>query len=73
MSYSFYAHLDAAPSLAVGDGVFAGQLVGVAGNSDNSHGTPTHLHLELRTKSMPGLGLTGRRNPQPDVKLDNRP
>ena len=72
-SYSFYAHLDQASTLANGERVRAGQVVGAAGNTGNANGTPTHLHLEIRTQSMPGKGLGGRRDPQPDVKLDNRP
>jgi RHS repeat-associated protein len=73
VSYSFYAHLDQASPLAAGDRVFAGQLVGVAGNTGNALRTPTHLHFEIRTQSMPGKGLVGRRDPQPDIRLDNRP
>ena len=73
VSHSFYAHLDQASPLSNGESVRAGQAVGAAGNTGNASGTPTHLHLEIRTQSMPGKGLGGRRNPQPDVKLDNRP
>lgn len=73
VSYSFYAHLDQASPLANGEEVRAGQMVGAAGNTGNANGTPTHLHLEIRTKSMPGKGIVGRRDPQPDVKVDNRP
>lgn len=73
VSNSFYAHLDQPSPLTNGESVRAGQVIGAAGNTGNANGTPTHLHLEIRTRSMPGKGLGGRRDPQPDVKLDNRP
>lgn len=72
MSYSFYAHLDEASPLEKGASVVAGQLLGKAGNSGNADNTPTHLHFEIRTKSMPQPGQD-RRDPTPDIKPDNRP
>ena len=72
VSFSFYAHMDEASTLVKGEKVTSGQALGKAGNTGNADNTPTHLHFEIRTKSMPQPGQ-GRRDPTADVKPDNRP
>lgn len=63
--YSTYAHLK---SILVkpGEYVKRGQLVGFSGNTGNAEnmkGPDEHLHLEIRTAVLTGLGLTGRISP----------
>lgn len=74
VSYTFYAHLQSSTSLSVGDAVSGGQGIGGVGRTGNlDPSIPTHLHFEIRTRSMPGLGLGGRLDPAPHIKPDNRP
>ena len=44
-----YAHLNSAPSVAVGDEVAAGQLIGYMGSTGTSSGV--HLHFEFRIRN----------------------
>ena len=47
----YYAHLDDwQEGLAVGDVVFAGDVLGVVGDTGNARGTPTHLHYGIYGK-----------------------
>lgn len=63
VSYTAYAHL-ASASVKKGQRVTAGQDIGVVGRSGNVPAdAPTQLHFEIRTRSMPGKGLGGRRDP----------
>jgi len=63
VSFTLYAHLNEAPTLAVGDPVAAGAAIGSTGQSGNAAGTPPHLHFEIRTRSYPGRGLGNRCDP----------
>ncbi len=57
----YYAHLDSvAASLAVGDDVDAGQVIGYVGNSGNARSTPPHLHIGHYVN---GVAV----NPHPDI------
>ncbi len=74
VSYTFYAHLQSASKLSRGAAVTGGQGIGAVGRTGNlNSSTPTHLHFEIRTQSMPGFGLEGRLDPAPHIKPDNRP
>lgn len=42
--HHYYAHLDQAASVAVGERVPAGKLLGYVGNTGNAKTTPPHLH-----------------------------
>ena len=68
VSFTFYAHMNQPASVGRGDAVTAGQIIGEVGQSGNAGGTPVHLHFELRSVSMPGLGLSGRDDPAPHVR-----
>jgi peptidoglycan LD-endopeptidase LytH len=63
--FAAYAHLqDIAKS--VGDHVNRGDLIGHTGTTGNAAGMTgldQHLHFEIRTILMPGLGLAGRVTP----------
>jgi hypothetical protein len=64
--YAIYAHLSAI-DVAEGQAVTQGQRLGLTGKSGNAiemQGKQIHLHFEIRTSPKPGLGLTGRIDPQ---------
>jgi len=63
--FAFYAHLSYI-SVAGGQQVSAGQLIGYTGNTGNAAGlqpADAHLHFELRTAPVAGLGLGNRLDP----------
>lgn len=63
--YAFYAHLQHI-KVSRGDAVELGTLVGTTGDTGNASGLPAldeHLHFEIRTKAVCGLGLAGRISP----------
>ncbi len=63
--HAAYAHLDAA-SVVLHAPVQKGQSIARTGASGNAAGLPPaemHLHFEIRTAPMPGLGLAGRISP----------
>lgn len=63
--YAFYVHLSEI-NVQVCDKAAAGKEIGKSGNTGNAStmtGDDQHLHFELRTIQSPGLGLTGRENP----------
>ncbi len=63
--YAAYAHLLSA-YVAVGQKVSKDQLIALTGKSGNAINLPSeemHLHFEIRTVPMPGLGLAGRISP----------
>ena len=63
VSWTAYTHLSAT-SVNQGGRVSAGQQVGQLGRTGNVPAdSPTHLHFEIRTQSMPGQGLGGRLDP----------
>jgi len=71
--FAFYSHLNRV-DVKVGDKVKAGQIVGLTGNTGNAIrmttiATGAHLHFELRTKAVAGLGLGNRIDPLPFIKL----
>jgi murein DD-endopeptidase MepM/ murein hydrolase activator NlpD len=45
---SFYGHLLSAPFVRAGDGVTAGQVIGLTGDPDLTCTSRPHLHLEIR-------------------------
>lgn len=72
--FVFYAHLNTIRVL-VGAKVKAGDYIGTTGDTGNAKGMNTiergsHLHLELRTQRICGLGLIGRENPLPYILID---
>lgn len=71
--YAFYSHLNRT-NVSVGDKVFAGDEIGLSGNSGNAKTMKTietgaHLHFEIRTKIWAGLGLQNRIDPLPYINL----
>lgn len=63
--FATYAHLSAA-NVKTGDRVTAGQQIGKTGNSGNAIsmiGPDEHLHFEIRTRPLTGLGLADRISP----------
>lgn len=62
--YAAYAHLS--QILVSGGTVSKAQKVALTGNSGNASsmtGLDQHLHFEIRTTPLPGLGLSGRKSP----------
>jgi peptidoglycan LD-endopeptidase LytH len=71
--FAAFAHL-AHIEVVNGEQVTKGQRIGTTGDSGNAHGmtgSDLHLHFEIRTKAMPGLGLAGRITP--GAVLDDLP
>lgn len=63
--FSAYAHLsriDVTLGASVGLGDQIGRS-GCTGNAEGMTGPDQHLHFEIRTEAMPGLGLAGRISP----------
>jgi len=71
--FAFYAHCDRI-DVQVGDHVKAGDQIALSGDTGNAKGMETiakggHLHFELRTKQVCGLGLKNRLDPLPFIEL----
>lgn len=71
--FFFYAHLKKADKKK-GDKVEAGDIIGLTGSTGNAKTMTTislgsHLHFEGRTIMMAGLGLAGRFDPLPLIRL----
>jgi murein DD-endopeptidase MepM/ murein hydrolase activator NlpD len=71
--FAFYAHCDRI-DVQVGDHVKAGDQIALSGDTGNAKGMTTvskggHLHFELRTKQVCGLGLKNRLDPLPFIEL----
>mgnify|MGYP004511301471 CR=1 FL=1 len=69
--FAFYSHLDRI-DVKPGQFVKAGDVLGISGDTGNAKGMTTiakggHLHFEVRTVQLPGLGLAGRENPEPYI------
>lgn len=65
IGYAFYAHLSEI-DVQVGDKVKEGDLIGKTGNTGNAKdmkGEDQHLHFEYRLQKNPGLGISGRDDP----------
>jgi murein DD-endopeptidase MepM/ murein hydrolase activator NlpD len=63
--YAFYAHLDKS-YVKEGDAVAPNDFIAACGKSGNARNLPKsdeHLHLEIRTRLKPGLGLEHRLDP----------
>ena len=60
--YAVYAHL-CQVSVAVGQVVTEGQVLGGTGTDGNAWGTPPHLHFEIRTTPNYSGGLNNRVSP----------
>jgi peptidoglycan LD-endopeptidase LytH len=63
--YAFYAHLQHTYK-AAGDRVDLNDVIATAGISGNARRLPAadyHLHFEIRTRAVCGLGLTNRVSP----------
>jgi len=63
--YAAYCHLSEI-GVNVGDSVNLGQKIGRTGSTGNAAGLPaadSHLHFEVRTEPLTGLGLDGRVSP----------
>lgn len=71
--FAFYAHLSRI-DVKVGEKIKAGTVIGLSGDTGNAKGMDevsegAHLHFEIRTKQICGLGLTNRIDPLPFVEL----
>jgi murein DD-endopeptidase MepM/ murein hydrolase activator NlpD len=71
--FFFYAHLNRM-DVAIGDKVNAGDAIGLTGSTGNAKSMTTirlgsHLHFEGRTVMQAGLGLGGRFDPLPLIRL----
>ncbi len=71
--FFFYAHLNKV-DVKIGDKVMAGDVIGLTGSTGNAKSMTTirlgsHLHFEGRTVMQAGLGLGGRFDPLPLIKL----
>jgi len=71
--FFFYAHLNKI-SVKKGDKVEAGDVLGLTGSTGNASAQTTvakgsHLHFEGRDIMMAGLGLAGRFDPLPLIRL----
>jgi len=63
--YAAYCHLSEV-DVFVGDNVNLGQSIGKTGATGNAAGLPSadsHLHFEVRSEALTGLGLAGRVSP----------
>lgn len=63
--YAFYAHMQKL-AVAKGDAITLDQYIGTTGETGNAMGMAAdeqHLHFEIRTQAVCGLGLTGRISP----------
>jgi murein DD-endopeptidase MepM/ murein hydrolase activator NlpD len=72
--FAFYAHLGRV-LCKVGDAVTKGAVIAKTGSTGNANGMDTigkgsHLHFELRTQQIVGLGLKGRIDPLKFIELD---
>lgn len=72
--FAFYAHLSLV-NVQVGYKVKAGDWIGSTGSTGNAKGMDTiakggHLHFEIRTKQVCGLGTANRLDPLDFVELD---
>jgi murein DD-endopeptidase MepM/ murein hydrolase activator NlpD len=71
--FAFYAHLDRV-DVVVGQIITVGYIIGLSGDTGNAKGMTSvdkggHLHFELRTKQVCGLGLKNRLDPLPFIEL----
>ncbi len=71
--FFFYAHLNKV-SKKIGDKVEAGDIIGLTGTTGNASAMTTiskgsHLHFEGRHEMMAGLGLGGRFDPLPLIRI----
>lgn len=65
MLFAFYAHLSRF-DVRQGQHVARGQQIGLTGNTGNAtsmRGPDQHLHFEIRTVALAGLGLANRYSP----------
>jgi murein DD-endopeptidase MepM/ murein hydrolase activator NlpD len=72
--FAFYSHLSRV-DVKVGQQVKAGDILGLTGHSGNAStmrtvATGAHLHFELRTTRLAGLGLANRVDPLQFIDLD---
>jgi murein DD-endopeptidase MepM/ murein hydrolase activator NlpD len=69
--FAFYSHLSRV-DVRVGQRVNAGDILGLTGHSGNASSmrtieTGAHLHFEIRTQRITGLGLANRIDPEPFI------
>src|SRR5215471_4316434 len=55
----YYAHLDSAPQVQVGQNVTAGTYLGPVGNTGDAKGGPTHLHIGIGPSILLGADKYG--------------
>jgi murein DD-endopeptidase MepM/ murein hydrolase activator NlpD len=70
---AFYSHLSSF-QVEVGAIIKAGAVIGLSGSTGNAKGMETiaegaHLHFEIRTTRVAGLGLQNRIDPLPFIEL----
>jgi murein DD-endopeptidase MepM/ murein hydrolase activator NlpD len=73
--YAFYAHLSLV-TVKIGEKVTTGTSIGKTGSTGNAKGMDTiakggHLHFEIRTKQVCGLGTANRLDPLDFVEIDH--
>jgi murein DD-endopeptidase MepM/ murein hydrolase activator NlpD len=71
--FAFYSHLSRI-DVTLGQEITAGTQIGLSGDTGNAKGMTTvekggHLHFEIRTQRVAGLGLQNRIDPLPFVTL----
>jgi len=55
----YYAHMDAAPSVQVGQAITAGTYLGPVGDTGDAKGTGTHLHIGIGPSILLGADKNG--------------
>jgi len=73
--FAFYSHLSRI-DVKVGQSVKAGKQIALSGDTGNAKGMTTverggHLHFEIRTQRIAGVGLQNRLDPLPFIQLIN--
>ena len=71
--FAFYSHLSRI-DVKVGQTIKAGHQIGLSGDTGNAKGMDTiekggHLHFEIRTQRIAGIGLQNRIDPLPFIIL----
>jgi murein DD-endopeptidase MepM/ murein hydrolase activator NlpD len=71
--FAFYSHLSRI-DVKVGQTIKAGEQIGLSGDTGNAKGMDTidkggHLHFEIRTQRIAGIGIQNRIDPLPFINI----